>query len=261
MACFESDFARRPVRDAQTRESALVPATLPYREAEGWSAEEVLRWGLERFGRDVAIASAFGAEGMVVIDLASRLCHGFRVFTLDTGFFFPETYELIDEVEMRYGIQVERVRPQLTPAEQARVHGDALWKHDPDRCCGIRKVDPLRDKLKELAAWTTAIRREQTRARANVSKIEWDSKFEIVKLNPIADWTYDRVWAYIRARNVPYNPLHDRNYPSIGCTHCTRAVAVGEDQRAGRWSGLGKTECGLHTHDGAARAANRAAVG
>jgi phosphoadenosine phosphosulfate reductase len=218
-------------------------------ETESWSAEEVLRWGFERFGRDIAIASAFGAEGMVLIDLASRLRTGFRVFTLDTGFFFPETYELIDLVERRYGICVERCRPRLTPAEQARVHGEALWSRDPDRCCALRKVEPLAEKLRTLAAWTTAIRRDQTAARANVSKIEWDAKFEIVKLNPLADWTHDEVWSYVRAHGVPYNPLHDRNYPSIGCTYCTRPVQTGEDLRAGRWSGSTKTECGLHTRD------------
>jgi phosphoadenosine phosphosulfate reductase len=235
MACFESRFVRN---------------SLPRDEAERWSASEVLRWGLERFGRDIAIASAFGVEGMVLIDLAARLRTSVRVFTLDTGFFFPETYELIETVERRYGIRVERCRPRLSAGEQARVHGEALWTRDPDLCCRLRKVEPFRDKLKELSAWVAAIRRQQTAARANVSKIEWDARFEIVKLNPLADWTAAQVWDYIRANHVPYNPLHDRNYPSIGCTHCTRPVREGEDHRAGRWAGFGKTECGLHVRDG-----------
>jgi len=228
-------------------EGCLAHNSLPGDEAENWSAEQVLRWGFERFGRDIAIASAFGAEGMVLIDLASRLRGDFRVFTLDTGFFFPETYSLIETAEQRYGIRVERCRPELSPTEQDRVHSSALWARDPDRCCAIRKVEPLRAKLAELAAWTTAIRRQQTAARADVAKIEWDSRFGLVKLNPLADWTSTAVWNYIRMRQVPYNPLHDRNYPSIGCTHCTRPVRPGEDARAGRWPGFSKTECGLHT--------------
>jgi phosphoadenosine phosphosulfate reductase len=230
-------------------ESCLLNSSLPRDEAESWSPEQVLRWGFERFGRDIAIASGFGAEGMVLIDLAARVRSDFRVFTLDTGFFFPETYALIEDVERRYGIRVERCRPTISPAEQARIHGEALWTRNPDHCCGIRKVQPLQVKLAELAAWVAAIRRDQTAARANVPKIEWDSRFNLVKLNPLADWTHDQVWTYIRTRQVPYNPLHDRGYPSIGCTHCTRPVRMGEDSRAGRWAGFVKTECGLHTRN------------
>lgn len=216
-------------------------------EAEGWSAEEVLAWGFEQFHPRIAFASAFGAEGMVLIDLAWRIRPDFRVFTLDTGFFFAETYALIDQVERRYGIKVERCLPALTPHEQARAYGEALWKRDPDRCCELRKVEPLKRKLCELGAWVTGIRREQTATRANAHKIEWDARFGLVKLNPLADWTREQVWDYIRARQVPYNPLHDLGYLSIGCTHCTRPVQPGEDARAGRWSGFAKTECGLHS--------------
>ena len=216
--------------------------------SEGWSAEEVLSWGFEQFGRGMAIASAFGVEGMVLIDLASRLGADFRVFTLDTAFFFPETYALIGEVERRYGITVERSRAALTHDEQAHEFGEALWNRDPQRCCELRKIDPLRRKLSELDAWATAIRRDQTDARSGALKVEWDSTFGLVKLNPLADWTRQQVWEYVRTNGVPYNPLHDRNYPSIGCTHCTRAVAPGEDLRAGRWPGFKKTECGLHTN-------------
>ncbi len=257
MACFESRLARPSPADGQQQDGlsefdsagdVAFGATLrlPRAEAESWSAEDVLRWGFGRFSPDIAIASAFGAEGMVLIDLASRVRSNFRVFTLDTGFFFRETYELIEKVERRYGVQVERCHPELTPAQQERVHGPALWARDPDRCCALRKVEPLRSKLQRMTAWVSAIRREQTAARAASFKIEWDIRFELVKLNPLADWTSDDVWAYIRSHNVPYNPLHDRNYPSIGCTHCTRAVRPGEDPRAGRWAGFGKTECGLH---------------
>src|SRR5262244_1127076 len=216
-------------------------------QAESWSPEQVLAWAFENYRNDVAIASGFGVEGMALIDLASRVSRSFRIFTLDTEFLFPETYELMDRVEKRYGIRVERVYSSLTPEEQERSHGAELWRRDPDLCCSLRKVEPLKEKLGELRAWITAIRRQQTSARASAKKIEWDHKFQLVKINPIADWTSDDVWDYMRENNVPYNRLHDLNYTSIGCTHCTRAVRPGEDPRAGRWSGLGKKECGLHT--------------
>jgi phosphoadenosine phosphosulfate reductase len=214
--------------------------------AERWTAEEALRWAFDSFGAKVAISTAFGAEGMVVIDLASRVRSNFSVFTLDTEFLFPETYNLMDQIEDRYDITVEKVYSLLSPEEQARVHGANLWTRNPDECCNLRKVEPLRRKLLELHAWITGIRRDQTIFRASARRIEWDEKFGLLKVNPIVDWTSREVWQYIRERNVPYNPLHDRNYPSIGCTHCTRAVRPGESARAGRWPGLEKTECGLH---------------
>jgi phosphoadenosine phosphosulfate reductase len=215
--------------------------------AEQWSPEEVLRWGFRTFGKkDIAMASGFGVEGMALMDIARRVQPDLRVFTLDTEFLFPETYDLIDRVEKRYGIKVERVYSPLTPEDQERAHGPALWARDPDQCCNLRKIEPLKQKLAELRAWITAIRRDQTSARSAARKVEWDAKFQLVKINPIADWTSEMVWNYIRKHNVPYNPLHDRNYPSIGCTHCTRAIQPGEDMRAGRWSSFQKTECGLH---------------
>jgi phosphoadenosine phosphosulfate reductase len=214
--------------------------------ADSWPAEQTLGWAYETYGQDVAVASAFGAEGMVLIDIAASVWPRLRVFVLDTGFLFPETYRLIEQVEARYQIDVERVLPSLTPGAQARTHGPELWKYNPDLCCQIRKVEPLGRKLAQLRAWVTAIRREQTSARADAKKVEWDPHLQIVKINPLADWTGDMVWNYIRSRRVPYNPLHDRSYPSIGCTHCTRAIGPGEDPRAGRWPGLEKRECGMH---------------
>jgi phosphoadenosine phosphosulfate reductase len=215
-------------------------------EAETWKPGRVLEWAFDAFGDSVAISSAFGAEGMVLIDIASRVRQNFRLFTLDTEFLFPETYNLMDQVERRYGITIERVYPVNSPEEQERVHGARLWERDPDQCCNLRKVEPLRRKLSQLKAWITSIRRDQTLARAAAGKVEWDTKFGLVKINPIADWTSKQVWQYIREHDVPYNALHERNYPSIGCTHCTRAVRPGEDSRAGRWAGSSKTECGLH---------------
>ena len=214
--------------------------------ADKWSAEVALRWAFDRLGKDVALVSAFGPEGMVLVDIAARIHRGFRLITLDTGFLFPETHRLMAEVEERYGIVIEKIHPALSPPEQERVHGAALWARDPDRCCGMRKVEPLRQKLAELRGWITSIRRDQTAARAGARKLEWDAKFGLVKVNPLADWSAEEVWNYIRKNDVPYNELHERGYPSIGCTYCTRAVSPGEDARAGRWPGLEKTECGLH---------------
>jgi phosphoadenosine phosphosulfate reductase len=214
--------------------------------AEAWKPERVLEWAFERFGETVAISSAFGVEGMALIDMAARVRKNFRLFTLDTEFLFPETYNLMDRVEERYGITIEKVYPLNSPEEQERIYGAALWERQADQCCNLRKVEPLRRKLSELRAWITSIRRDQTSSRAGAGKVQWDEKFGLVKINPIADWSSKQVWQYIRQHDVPYNVLHERSYPSIGCTHCTRAVLPGEDPRAGRWSGSSKTECGLH---------------
>ena len=218
-------------------------------EAESWKPDQALRWGFSQFGPTLAIASSFGAEDVVLIDMASRLAPAFRTFTLDTDFLFPETYTLIDGIEEKYGVEVERTRSEFTPEAQAAQFGAALWASQPDKCCQLRKVEPLKKKLASLQAWVTGVRRDQAPTRANTKKLEWDAKFGLVKLNPIADWTSDQVWEYIRTNDVPYNPMHDRDYPSIGCTYCTRPVKPGEDPRAGRWSGFNKTECGLHVKE------------
>jgi phosphoadenosine phosphosulfate reductase len=236
-----------PYRDA-------VQMQAVQRSAESWSPREVLAWAFETFGNRVAISSAFGVEGMVVIDIASRLGRDFRLFTIDTEFLFPETYALIDRIEGKYGIEIEKIYSMLSSEEQERAHGGALWSRNPDLCCNLRKVEPLRRKLAELEAWITSIRRDQTSSRASAGKIEWDAKFGLVKINPIADWTSKQVWRYIHDYDVPYNSLHDQDYPSIGCTHCTRAVRPGEDARAGRWAGFAKTECGLHIIEPASNA-------
>jgi len=223
-------------------------------EAESWTPQQVLRWAFDTFGSNVAISSAFGAEGMVLIDMASRVRKDFRVFTIDTEFLFPETYNLMDRIEQRYSISIEKVYSLLSPETQEFTHGEALWTRDPDLCCRLRKVEPLRRKLQELSAWITSIRRDQTSARSGAHRIEWDAKFCLVKVNPIVDWTSKQVWRYIHEHDVPYNELHNQDYPSIGCTHCTRAVKPGEDPRAGRWPGFSKTECGLHIIEPAGQA-------
>ena len=217
-------------------------------QAESWSAEEVLRWTSSHFAEKVAIASAFGVEGIVLIDLASKVFNPLRIFTLDTGFFFPETQQLITTVELRYGITVERVEPLLTPEVQEQLYGPSLWQRNPNLCCQLRKIEPLRAKLASVRAWVTAIRRSQTSTRAQARKLEWDTKFLCWKINPLVDWTEERVWDYVRRHRLPYNPLHDQHYPSVGCFPCTRAIRPGEGARDGRWAGSSKTECGLHDH-------------
>jgi phosphoadenosine phosphosulfate reductase len=224
------------------------------KEAESWTPQRVLTWAFEKFGDRIAISSAFGAEGMVLIDMASRVRKDFRLFTIDTEFLFPETYNLMDRIEQKYEISIEKVYSLLSPETQEFTHGDALWTRDPDLCCRLRKVEPLRRKLQELSAWITSIRRDQTSARSGAHRIEWDAKFGLVKVNPIVDWTSKQVWRYIHEQDVPYNELHNQDFPSIGCTHCTRAVKPGEDPRAGRWPGFSKTECGLHIIEPAAQA-------
>jgi phosphoadenosine phosphosulfate reductase len=214
--------------------------------AENWKPERVLAWAFETYGDNVEMATGFGVEGMALLDMAVRINPQVKVFTGDTEFLFPETYDLIDRVESRYGIKIERLYSKLTPEEQERAYGNALWAVDPDKCCELRKVEPLKRKLSTLDAWVTAIRRDQTAERAGIRKVGWDAKFGLAKISPLADWSRAEIWRYVLKHSVPYNLLHDRNYPSIGCTHCTRAVKPGEDARAGRWSGFGKTECGLH---------------
>jgi len=223
--------------------------------AESWTPQHTLGWAFETFGNTVAISSAFGAEGMALIDMAARVRKDFRIFTIDTEFLFPETYNLMDRIEEKYGIAIERVYSALSPEEQARLHGEALWSRNPDHCCNLRKVEPLRRKLNELNAWITSIRRDQTSARSGSKRVEWDAKFGLVKINPMVDWTSKQVWRYIHDHHVPYNELHNQDYPSIGCTYCTRAVGPGEDPRAGRWPGFSKTECGLHIIEPAPNAA------
>ena len=214
---------------------------------EGKGPEATLAWAFAHFGQEeIALACSFGSEDVALVDMVSKLRPGARVFYLDTNVLFPETYELIDQVKAKYDVHLEQFLPLLTLEEQATQRGDALWTSDPDACCGIRKVEPLKRALGTMQAWITGIRREQAPTRANAKMVEWDAKFGLVKFNPLAAWTEKDVWNYIMDNGVPYNPLHDQGYPSIGCTHCTRAVKPGEDPRAGRWSGFQKTECGLH---------------
>jgi len=215
-------------------------------ELEGASPEQALRWVVQRFPGRVGFATAFGPEGCVLLEAIAREKLAVDVFTLDTGLLFPETVELWRELERRYGVRVRGVRPSLTVAEQEVKHGPALWQRAPDLCCEMRKVQPLRTEMLQFDAWITAIRRDQTPERAGAGAVERDSKFGLVKVNPLAAWTSADVWARVRERGIPTNPLHQLGYPSIGCAPCTTPVAPGEDPRAGRWRTFAKTECGLH---------------
>jgi phosphoadenosine phosphosulfate reductase len=215
-------------------------------EMEGRPAEDVLAWAADRFAGRIVLTCSWQMQSSVLLDMASRVGADLRVVELDTGLLFPETYATRDRLIERYGLEVERIEPERTVAEQEADEGPELWRRDPDRCCGLRKVAPLRHALAGMDAWVTGIRRVQSPGRLTARKVDLDEGRGVVKIQPLVDWTDEDVLGYLYAHDVPYNPLHDRGFPSIGCVPCTRAVAPGEDRRAGRWAHSGKTECGLH---------------
>jgi phosphoadenosine phosphosulfate reductase len=228
-------------------------ATLgPWNDAlEGKEPGDILRWAVEKFQPGLTLACSFGGpSGMVLLHMTMAIDPTVEVFYLNTDFLFPETYALRDACESKYGFKPIGYKSLLTPSEQAVTHGDALWARDPDACCALRKVEPNQRALVGKTAWISGIRRDQSETRRDVKVVEWDDKFGLVKLNPLAAWTEDMVWDFIRDNRVPYNLLHEQNYPSIGCTYCTKPVAPGDDPRSGRWQGFDKTECGIHVQDG-----------
>lgn len=215
------------------------------------SPRDILTWAVSRFGDKLTMATAFGPEGCVLIHMLSEIPGGrsVRIFNLDTGYQFPETLQLRDRIADRYGIEVEFVRHHQTVQQYEADNGGPVYSVDSDRCCAERKLGPLRRAVDGYEAWISAIRADQSSHRATADLVGWDRKFNLVKVNPLLRWTKRDVWAFIVSQKVPYNPLHDHGYPSIGCWPCTRAVAAGEDERAGRWAGQAKTECGLHSLD------------
>jgi phosphoadenosine phosphosulfate reductase len=213
------------------------------------SPQEIIAWAVEKYFPKLTMATAFGPEGCVIIHLLSEIERRTHVFNLDTGYQFKETLELRDRIAKRYGIEVELRRADTTVAQYEAQHGGPLYQTNPDQCCFDRKVTVLRQAVIGWSAWMSGIRRDQSTDRAGVPIVGWDKKFGLVKISPLANWTKKDVWKLITEHDIPYNPLHDQGYTSIGCWPCTRAVLFGEDERAGRWSGKAKTECGLHTKD------------
>src|SRR5437870_1454451 len=217
------------------------------RRLETAEPQDVLRWVTQRFAPRFTMATAFGPEGMVLIHMLAEIAPQTPIFNLDTGYQFKETLELREEVKRRYGIAVEMKQAETSVEEYERQNGGAVYRTNPDQCCFDRKVKVLQRAVTGMHAWASAIRRDQSPDRAKAPIVGWDKKFSLVKVSPLANWTKQNVWAFITKHNIPYNPLHDQGYTSIGCWPCTRAVLLGEDERAGRWSGSAKTECGLHS--------------
>ncbi len=214
--------------------------------------ENILRWCWEEFGAQAAIGTSFQGAGIVIMHHAAEAKLPFPVFTLDTGLLFPETLDLKAELEERLGIVIEPVKPEMTLDEQEQENGPRLWERNPDLCCALRKVMPLQRHLAALDVWITGVRRDQSDTRSRTGILEL-YKFDvlrnlnILKLNPLANWSREQVWEYLRANNLPHNKLHDQGYRSIGCIPCTKPVGHGENERAGRWTGFNKSECGIHT--------------
>lgn len=225
---------------------------IDFSQFESMNEQEVLSWGLKTYGDKIALASSFGAEDVVLVDLLFKLNPRARIFTLDTGRLNQETYDVMDAIRDKYGIRIEVFHPQAEKVEKmTEEYGFNLFYNSIDDrklCCNVRKMEPLKRALSGLDAWITGLRREQAVTRTDVMKVERDRSNGLIKLNPLVEWTEEQIWDYIKANDVPYNALHDRGFPSIGCEPCTRAVKQGEDLRAGRWwwETPEQKECGLH---------------
>ena len=216
------------------------------------SLDELLCWCWNYFGDKAAIGTSFQGSGLVIIDHAVRNGCNFPIFTIDTGLLFPETLELKKKLEDFWDVKIQSVHPEQTIEEQKKTMGPELWKTNPDSCCQMRKVLPLQSRLSSLDVWITGLRRGQSDQRKSTNVLEmyeFDKLREsyIFKLNPMVNWSREKVWSYIKDHKIPYNALHDKGYRSIGCWPCTKAISDGQDERAGRWEGFNKTECGIHT--------------
>ena len=238
----------------------MVPGTFPeaaelQRLSAGFQDEspvEVLRWAKQRFGSRVAIGTSFQLSGLVLLHQAACADLALECFTIDTDLLFPESVDHRHEVERFFNLKIDVLRPSASPEQQAREVGAELWKRQPDACCTLRKVLPLQEKLKSLDGWITGLRRDQGESRRDVQVLEsylFDPLRDhyVLKINPLASWSREDVWKYVQAHKIPYNRLIDRGYRSIGCQPCTRPAGEGGGERAGRWTGFNKTECGLHT--------------
>ena len=230
----------------------LTQGTLTITEiADASTPEEIVAWTVRRFaGQSLAVSTSFGLEGCALVDMIARHGVSLPVIYLDTMFLFPETYALRDRMVARYPhLRFENRGTTLTPEEQDAQFGPELWRRDPDRCCALRKVEPMRRALAGVDVWITGLMRSQGGERAALRELQWNDAYGLIQVNPLAGWDRRHVWDYVRAHDVPYNELHERGYPTLGCTHCTTPVAgIGprDYSRAGRWAGTDKTECGLH---------------
>jgi phosphoadenosine phosphosulfate reductase len=208
---------------------------------------DVLKWAFQEYQDEIVYACSFGAEGIVLIDLIQKVNPNAKIIFLDTGLHFPETYDLIEKVKEKYpSLQIKMEKSKLSLEAQEKWYGEELWKENPNLCCHIRKVAPLKEALTTAKAWISGLRREQSPTRSDVQYINKDDKFKKIKICPLIHWTWEEIMTYIELYKLPYNPLHDKGYPSIGCTPCTAPINDRDDLRAGRWEGHAKTECGLH---------------
>ena len=217
--------------------------------------DQVIAWTLERFAdQRMVITTSFGMEGCALIDMCAEKGKHLTVVYLDTMFFFPETYTLRDRMVERYpNLKFINRGTKLTPQEQKIRYGEELWVHNPEQCCQLRKMEPMTEVMADVDVWITGLMRSQSATRANIQLIEWEWRYQVLKINPLFKWDRARIWKYIQEHDVPYNPLHEQGYPTIGCTHCTKPVPgsrPGDYSRAGRWNGTDKTECGLHGGEG-----------
>jgi phosphoadenosine phosphosulfate reductase len=217
-------------------------------QLENATPEEIIAWGVEHYAPYLTMATAFGPEGCAILAMLAKIAPETYVFNLDTGYQFQETIDLRDRIAEKYGLEVDLLRPDLSVAEYESLHGGPLYRTNPNQCCADRKIKTLERASEVMHAWMSGIRRDQSPDRAQAKIVGWDKRFGLVKISPLANWTKKDVWKRITDESIPYNPLHDQGFPSIGCWPCTRAVSSGEtDERAGRWSGMKKTECGLHS--------------
>lgn len=223
----------------QERELNTLNTTLDY-------PEDILQWAVAAYGSKLAVVTSFQLTGIVTMHMLHQMGALVDVVTLDTGLLFPETYELMDRLQERLNFNLIRIQPKLTVEQQATQYGEVLWSRDPDACCRMRKVIPLDEALIGYDAWIAGLRRDQSKTRSTLKTIAWDARHEKIKIAPLIDWTEEMCWTYIHAYELPYNPLHEQGYPSIGCWPCTKAAANAEDSRSGRWVNHNKTECGIH---------------
>jgi len=250
---------RQPVSpDSEVSESDAISqlGSMPMSLGENSSPAELVAWGLQKFAnQSVVMTSSYGMEGCVLMDLCSKAIEQFglgklTVASIDTDFFFPETHQLQAKLETKYtNLEFVTWKTPVSVTQQAEIYGDELWKNNPNLCCNIRKVQPMQDNIHKFDVWITALRRTQTKNRADIPVLGWDWKYQLLKFCPLATWSRTDVWNYIQQHEVPFNELHLQNYPSVSCTHCTKPVpgsSPDAEIREGRWAGKEKTECGLH---------------